>query len=74
MLDTIPFLQSFLIFKILILILIFLYVIFAFVVLNQVRLMNGVVRELHSSTIVQAGAVVHLLLAISLFVYALVIL
>lgn len=60
--------------KIGILILLFLYLVFAFVVLNQVRAMNGIIKELHSSTFVFWISLLHFIFALSLFIVSLVIL
>lgn len=60
--------------KALFLIVLLLYAIFTFVVLNQVRVMNNVVQETHSSVILEVIAGINLLAAISLFVYAIAIL
>ncbi|MBI2430760.1 MAG: hypothetical protein HYV39_01955 [Candidatus Levybacteria bacterium] len=60
--------------KVLFLIVLFLYIIFTFVVFNQVRVMNRVVTETHSSAILALIALLNFLAAISLFIYALAIL
>lgn len=60
--------------KIAILIVIFIYLIFSVVVLNQVRVMNKIFIEIHSSTILQVIAYINLFASISLFIIALVIL
>lgn len=60
--------------KIVFLVVFLLYAIFTLVVFNQVRTMNRVVTELHSSTILAIVAFLNVVVALSLFVYALVIL
>lgn len=60
--------------KIFSLIIILFYLGFAVVVFNQVKTMNKTITEVHSSAILQMIAILNLLLAISLFVLALVIL
>lgn len=62
------------IFKIGILIILALYAVFAFVILNQVRVMNSIVTLSFISVVLLIIAGLHLLLAISLFAIALVIL
>lgn len=56
------------------LILIVVYLLFAFVVLNQIRTMNKIVFIPSSSKILILVGTVHIVLAISLFLLALVIL
>lgn len=60
--------------KTLILILIFGYIIFAIVILNQVRVMNKIVTYAGFSSILFFIALANLLVSIALFVYALLIL
>lgn len=60
--------------KIGVLIILFLYVVFAFVLMNQVRVMNRIIREVSSSAILFILVLIHLLLAVSLFFFALAIL
>jgi len=60
--------------KIGILILLGVYAAFAFVVLNQIRVMNRLVSISLGSTIIVVLGVLHLLLALSLFVLSLAIL
>lgn len=60
--------------KIGILILLFLYIIFAFVVLNQIRIMNRIIHEDYSSVTVSFLGLLHLAFAVSLFLLALAIL
>lgn len=60
--------------KIGILFIIFLYSIFAFIVLNQIQRMNSVVKVKFSSTTLVVVGIAHLLLAISLFLLAIAIL
>lgn len=67
-------LQAFSIVKIIFLIIFFLYFVFSFVVLNQVRTMNKVLVEIHSSTALGITALINLILAISLFLIGIVIL
>lgn len=62
------------IFKIGILIILALYAVFAFVILNQIRVMNSIVTLSFVSVILLIIAGLHLLLAISLFVFAIAIL
>lgn len=66
--------QTFSILKIIFLIIFFLYFGFSFVVLNQVRTMNRVLTEIHSSTALRMIAFLNLIFAISLFLIATVIL
>ncbi|MBI2195544.1 MAG: hypothetical protein HYU48_00655 [Candidatus Levybacteria bacterium] len=63
-----------LIVKILMLVLIACYIVFTLVVFNQVLVMNRIVTLNHASGFLKTAAVFHILLAISLFVAALVIL
>jgi len=60
--------------KLVFLIVLFLYSIFTLVVLHQVRVMNAVVQETHSSTILAIVAGINFLAAVSLFIYAIAIL
>lgn len=60
--------------KIVFLIIILLYAIFTIVVFTQVNTMNGIVTEVHSSFVLKLIALINILLAISLFVFAVVIL
>lgn len=60
--------------KVVFLIVFFLYGILTLVIFNQVKVMGRVAREVHSSAIIEAIALFNLLAAISLFLYALVIL
>lgn len=60
--------------KIGILILLFLYIIFAFVVLNQIRIMHRIIHEDYSSVTVFFLGLLHLAFAVSLFLLALAIL
>lgn len=60
--------------KIGLVILIALFFIFVFVVLNQVKTMNNIVTEVKSSGIIMAIAILNLFAALSLFIAALVIL
>jgi len=67
--------SDFLIFlKIGIIILIFLYAVFGFVVLNQIFRMNNIIKEVYSSALLYVLAIIHMVLAISLLLAALVIL
>ena len=66
--------QPFFLLKIALLILLFLYIIFAFVVFNQTRAMQQIVNQSPLSTILDLFAFIHFLLALSLFAYTLVIL
>jgi len=68
------FLQPLLMLKIAILVIIFIYFLFTIVIYTQVNTMNQIINEVHSSAILQTIAILNLLLAISLFVLALVIL
>ncbi|QQG40773.1 MAG: hypothetical protein HYV37_00410 [Candidatus Levyibacteriota bacterium] len=56
------------------LIILFLYAVFTFVVFHQTRVMNKVIQETHSSTFLAFITGFNLIAAISLFIYALVIL
>ena len=56
------------------LLLIFMYAIFAFVIVNQARTMNKIIYIPSSSRILIVISVIHLLLSISLFLTAVVIL
>ncbi len=60
--------------KIGILVLLFLYAIFGFVVLNQIFRMNGIIKEVYSSTVMYVIAIIHMVLAIALFIAAIAIL
>lgn len=60
--------------KILFSIIIFIFIVFTFVVLNQVNTMNKIVSEAQSSFILKLIAILNLLLAVSLFLFALAIL
>lgn len=51
-----------------------LYIIFAFVAFNQVRVLNSIVRAGFASKLLEIIAFVNLLAAVSLFIYSLVIL
>ena len=66
--------SSFLLFKIGILIIIFLYIAFTVVILTQVNVMNKLVTEDKVSVFLRFLAIVHILLAVSLFLAAVVIL
>lgn len=63
-----------LIVKITVLILIAFYAIFTFVIFNQVLVMNRIVTLNHASNFLKLIAILHIFLAISLFITALVIL
>lgn len=52
----------------------FLYIIFAFIILNQVVSMNNIISEVHASSILKTIAVLNIVFALSLFLIALVIL
>ena len=56
------------------LLLIFMYAIFAFVIVNQARTMNKIIYIPSSSRILIVISIIHLLLSISLFLTAVVIL
>jgi len=56
------------------LLIIFMYAIFAFVIVNQVRTMNKIIYIPPSSRIIIVISVIHLLLSISLFLASIVIL
>ena len=60
--------------KIIILLLISMYTIFSFVIINQVRAMNKIIYVPSSSQILLVTSAIHLILSISLFLTALVIL
>jgi len=60
--------------KIAILIFLALYIIFAVIVLTQVRLMNNILKQSFASTVLATIALANLILALSLFLIALVIL
>lgn len=66
--------QSFFLLKIAFLVVIFLYVIFTFIVLNQVIVMNRAVSQKTISGLLTIIAVIHILLALSLFAFAIAIL
>jgi len=63
-----------LILKIAILVFLILYIIFSIIVLTQVRLMNNILKQSFASTVLAAIALGNLILALSLFLTALVIL
>ena len=60
--------------KILILIIILFLIVFTLVLLNQVRVMNRVITEKHSSSILIFIAIINTILTISLFFYTIFIL
>lgn len=66
--------QITLIVKIATLIFLALYIIFSIIVLTQVRLMNNILKQLSASTLLATIALGNLILALSLFLTALVIL
>ncbi|EKD65454.1 MAG: hypothetical protein ACD_50C00083G0013 [uncultured bacterium] len=63
-----------LVFKIITLAFLFIYILFTFVILTQVRVMNRILKESFPSTVVFFLALGNLIAAISLFLIALVIL
>ncbi len=63
-----------LILKIFFLLIVAMYIIFAFVVFNQIRAMNHIVHVPTSSQILSIISIINMLLAISLFLTALAIL
>lgn len=63
-----------LIIKITTLVLISFYILFTAVIFNQVLVMNRIVTLNHASTMLKLLGIVHIILAISLFIAALVIL
>ena len=63
-----------LILKVAFLLVIAMYIVFAFVIFNQIRAMNSIVYVPHSSQILSVISVVHLVFAISLFLSSVVIL
>lgn len=67
--------QGILLFKIPLLILLFLYSVFLFIVLNRIRAFNRVVHitSANASPTIQTFAVIHFVLSLSLFLLALVI-
>lgn len=68
------FLQPLLALKIVFLLIIAFFIVFTFVVVNQVNTMNKIVSEAHSSFTLKLIAILNLLLAVSLFLLALAIL
>lgn len=60
--------------KIIFLVVIFSFIIFTIVVFTQLNVMNKVVEEVHTSFVLEVAAAINILLAISLFLLALVIL
>ena len=66
--------SSFIIIKAGTLILLFVYIIFTIVILTQVRVMDRLVKEKLSSEALKIMAIIHVVLALSLFLTALVIL
>ncbi|GEM_PF-6553049 len=68
------FLRPFFLLKIGFLLVIFIYIIFSLVVLNQISAMNNIIKEVRSSVIVYFLAILNLLAALSLFLISLVIL
>ncbi len=60
--------------KILTLALLAFYILFTIVVFNQVLVMNRIVHMVYTSTILKIASTAHIVLAISLFIAALVIL
>lgn len=67
-------LQPFFLIKICFLLVLFLYLVFAFVVFNQTKVMNRVIEEKPFAAILQIVALLNMLLAISLFLIVTVIL
>ena len=63
-----------LILKVAFLLVIAMYIVFAFVIFNQIRAMNSIVYVPNSSRILSIISVVHLVFAISLFLAVVVIL
>jgi uncharacterized membrane protein (DUF485 family) len=74
MLDLFGSAQINLIVKIATLIFLALYIIFAIIILTQVRLMNNILKQSFASTVLAQIAVGNLVFAVSLFLIALVIL
>lgn len=68
------FLHPILLIKIITLIIILFYIVFTFIVLTQVRVMGEIVSIPHSKAILKIISIVHIALAISLFIAAIVIL
>jgi len=66
---TAPFL-----FKISFLFVLFLYIIFTLIIFNQIRSMDQLISEIHSSIIIRAISLIGIVAAISLFLAAVVIL
>lgn len=60
--------------KIITLIVIIFYAIFTFVVFSQIRVMSGILRLPYAEKVLKTISVVHIILAISLFLLAVVIL
>lgn len=73
-LNFINFLHPGLWIKIITLIVIGFYVIFTFVVFTQVKVMSQIIHLPHGETMLKTIAIIHIILAISLFVIAIVIL
>lgn len=74
LLNIVQLFQPTLIAKYIILAILILYIIFAFVIFNQVRTMNRIIATPPTSEILLIVSLIHLLFAISLFVFSLVIL
>jgi hypothetical protein len=60
--------------KITTLVILAIYIIFTFIILNQIRVMNSILKETFASTVLLVTATVNFILPLSLFLIALVIL
>ncbi|RJQ38409.1 hypothetical protein C4559_01285 [Candidatus Microgenomates bacterium] len=60
--------------KIVLIIAAFVFLIFTFVVFNQIRVMNDILSEEHSSLVLKIIGILNIFLAFSLFIFVLVIL
>lgn len=73
-LDFVSFFQPVFLIKIVTLVIIIFYAIFAFVVHTQIKVMAQIVRLPHAETILKTISIINIALAVSLFLLALVIL
>ncbi len=74
MMDFINFFQPILLVKIITLILIFFYVVFTFVIFTQVKVMAQILHLPHAQGLLKMISIINIILAISLFIFAIVIL
>ena len=68
------FFTTFALVKLGLLMVLFLYIIFIFIVFKQIMSMDNIIKEIHSSFIIKVIATINIVLALSLFLAAVVIL